>query len=156
MQLFVWQLLCFLLAVTEGAQLYHSRIWTHLFEFVAFFLFFGLFLLGLVLGSNADLLVSVLDFVQQATDHLFDLFCLVRVSALGKVTEPIDFYLLLARHFVCCGVLRTDHPQMVDQDLNCLNKLLNGNFFAAFLILVQERIGNHVVNFSKTTIGFMP
>lgn len=113
-QLLVWQLLGFLLAVAEGAQLHHSRIGTHLFEFVAFFLFFGLFLLGFVLSADADLLVSVLDLVQQTADYFLDLFCFVGVSALGKITEPIHFYFLLARYLVCWSVLRADHPQMID------------------------------------------
>ena len=153
--LLLFSLYHFLFSVPECPQLYHWLIWANLFESIQMALFFQLLNFLLVLGTNRHLLIGILNFVQQATDHLFDLFDLFRIGGVRKIGEPIYFHLFFSGSSIICSIIRIKHLHVVHQYMIGLNKLLNCDFLAPFFVFVEERVGNHIMDFSQTSIALM-
>lgn len=94
-------LLGLFLPIPKSTQLNHRHIRSDFFKFVLLSLqLFRLPFLFLVLLTDADLLVGVLDFIQKATHHLFYFLLLGRVTAFGEVGESVHFHFLLSWHLI--------------------------------------------------------
>lgn len=84
----------------------------------------------------------VFDLIEQTSDHILDLFDFFGIIWFIQVGESIHLVLILAGNIKSGDIVIFDETEIIDEDIDRLDELLDGQVLTSLLVIVQEAIAD--------------